>query len=109
MQRVPPEETILRLNTSLEEIEQVCKHFQVSRLELFGSILRDDYTEQSDIDVLVEFVFQENFGYMHLYDLEYSLSRLFQRETDLIPAAGLHILVKDEISSRTMVIYDRKK
>ncbi len=47
--------TRARIEIPQAEIEEFCRRNHISRLALFGSVLRDDFTDQSDVDVLVEF------------------------------------------------------
>ena len=44
-----------RIEFSQEELEAICRRRAVKRVALFGSVLRDDFGPDSDIDVLVEF------------------------------------------------------
>ena len=45
----------LRIDVSSEAIAAFCRRHHIRRLAFFGSVLRDDFTPQSDVDVLVEF------------------------------------------------------
>ncbi len=38
-----------------DQIQRFCQRYQIRKLSLFGSVLREDFTHQSDVDVLVEF------------------------------------------------------
>lgn len=44
-----------RTDIPREEIAEICRRYRVQRLALFGSVIRDDFTPHSDVDVLVEF------------------------------------------------------
>ena len=44
-----------RIDIPREEIAEFCRRHRVRRLALFGSVIRDDFTPKSDVDVLVEF------------------------------------------------------
>ena len=74
-----------RLGEKLELILNVCECFPIKRLFLFGSILRDDFNENSDVDVQVEF---ENFSieeYFDIYyDLKTNLETILHRKIDLV-------------------------
>ena len=54
------------------------------RFELFGSALRDDFDEQSDVDVLVVFEHESQIRLHDLLDMEAELQGLFGRKVDLI-------------------------
>ena len=56
------------VNVSPENIAQFCRRYHVSRLMLFGSVLRDDFRPDSDVDVLVEFEAGPNAGAAFLLD-----------------------------------------
>ena len=45
----------IRIEFPKEEIEEFCKKHSIRKLSLFGSALRDDFTSESDLDILVEF------------------------------------------------------
>ena len=44
-----------RLNTEITDVSRVCQQWQITELALFGSVLRDDFNQNSDIDLLVTF------------------------------------------------------
>lgn len=46
------------------KIEQFCQRHYIRKLALFGSVLRDDFTDQSDVDVLVEFFLKKRRGWL---------------------------------------------
>ena len=46
-------QTTLAINLSQEEIKQFCQRHSIHKLSLFGSVLRDDFTNESDVDILV--------------------------------------------------------
>ena len=74
-----------------EEIEQLCRHFHVRRLEIFGSALRSDFhPETSDLDFLVEFSPETSAHYADDYfGLKESLEALFERPVDLVSIAAM--------------------
>lgn len=66
---------------------EIRERFSVKRLALFGSVARDDASEESDVDVLVEFEGPSTFdGY---FGLKFYLEDLFGRDVDLVTEAGL--------------------
>ncbi len=79
MEKVHP-----RLNVTREQVEQFCRKWQIVRLELFGSVLRDDFGEQSDIDVLVTFAEGTTRRIANYLDMEEELATLFGRRVDLV-------------------------
>jgi hypothetical protein len=73
-----------RLAVSEEQIEAFCQKWKVVRLELFGSVLRDDFGPESDIDVLVTFAPDVRVGLFALVRVEDDLRDLFGRDVDLV-------------------------
>ena len=72
------------IDTPLEEITAFCKRQQIIELALFGSVLRDDFGPESDVDVLVQFDSQARHTLLDIAQMENELSRMFGREVDLI-------------------------
>jgi predicted nucleotidyltransferase len=75
-----------------QQILELCKKHHVKELYVFGSIVRDDFTDKSDIDFLVEFfqVSQDPDRYIENKDnLKVQLEQLLAKEVDLIQSAHL--------------------
>ena len=73
------------------DIERLCRQYQVERLTLFGSALRDDFDPtESDVDLLVQFADMEPAALADAYfGLKEALEQLLGREVDLITERGL--------------------
>ena len=65
-----------KINLPEEKITDFCRRNRISRLSLFGSVLREDFNEDSDIDVLVEFEPAHVPGFIRLAGMEMELSEL---------------------------------
>ncbi|NOT00677.1 MAG: nucleotidyltransferase [Phycisphaerales bacterium] len=88
------------------EVAAICRRFHARRLSLFGSVLRDDFTDGSDIDVLVEFEPGRTPGFFGLYDMEQELSRLFGgRTVDVRTPEDLSRYFRDRVCSGARLIY----
>ena len=74
-----------RVPVSVEAVAEICRRYQVRKLSLFGSVLRDDFGPASDVDVLVEFQPSARVGLFKLQDLEGELQRFRVR-----PAPSAH-------------------
>lgn len=75
------------IENNREAIADLCRLHGVRRLEVFGSILREDFDPaRSDVDVLVEFVPDAVRSFTHFLDLKEALEALFSRPVDLIEA-----------------------
>jgi len=77
--------TRIGLDLPQERIAEFCSRWKISELALFGSVLRDDFTPQSDVDVLVTFDRSARVGLVALSQMERELGVLLGRTVDLIP------------------------
>ncbi len=68
----------------MDKIEAFCQKWKINEFSLFGSVLRDDFRPDSDIDILVNF--QENAGWSlyDVVDMKDELKLIFGREVDLV-------------------------
>ncbi|MGI8688553.1 MAG: nucleotidyltransferase family protein [Thermomicrobiales bacterium] len=104
--KVSPAVVRKRIHAAPEEIAAFCRAHHIRWLALFGSVLRDDFTDSSDIDVLVEFAPEHPVTFFDLYDMEEELSRLFGgRKIDLVTAASLHRLIRERVLPLVEVQY----
>ena len=93
-----------RIDIPCEEIAEFCRRHRVRRLALFGSVIRDDFTPQSDVDALVEFEPGYAAGF-EFFDMRYELIDLFNREVDLHTAASLSPYFRQEVLDEAEEIY----
>jgi predicted nucleotidyltransferase len=66
-----------------ERIEEFCKRHYIRKLSLFGSALRDDFTPESDLDILVEFDTAHIPGLIRLAGMEIELTSILGRKVDM--------------------------
>jgi predicted nucleotidyltransferase len=93
------------IEMSREQISQFCRRHRIRRLALFGSILRDDFAPESDIDVLVEFEPGTQVG-LRFFDIERELSALFGRQVDLNTPGFLSKYFRERVLAEAEVQYD---
>jgi uncharacterized protein len=86
-----------------------CQRWQVTELALFGSILRDDFRPDSDIDLLVTFTPTARWGLLAHVRMERELAQILDRPVDLIEKAAIqespNWLRRNEILQTAQVIY----
>lgn len=99
------ERTTDRIIQSRLAIAEFCRRNGIARLDLFGSVLRDDFGPDSDIDVLVAFHPGVRVGFIALSRMQRELSDLLGRQVDLVPRDGLKPRIRDVILSGTRVLY----
>ena len=67
-----------------EQLASFCRRWRIGELSLFGSVLRDDFGPDSDVDVLVDFLPDAQVSLFDLAAMREELSRLFGRNVDLV-------------------------
>ncbi len=93
-----------------DQIAAFCRRNHIRRLALFGSVLRDDFTSESDVDVLVDFEPDIHIGYIGLAGLELELNEILGRKVDLHPIEGIarsrNRLLRNEILGSAEAVYE---
>ncbi|MGB9722985.1 MAG: nucleotidyltransferase family protein [Chloroflexia bacterium] len=95
-----------RLRVSSSRIADFCRRHRIRKLSLFGSVLRDDFGPNSDVDVLVELEPGHVPGLIRLAGMEQELAELLGRRVDINTAHCLSRYFQDEVLAEAVVIYD---
>ena len=74
----------VKINFPQDKITEFCRKWKITEMALFGSVLRDDFRPDSDVDVLVTFSLDQNWDYEHLLDMKEELEAIFGRPVDLV-------------------------
>lgn len=88
-----------------EKIADFCKSHHIRKLSIFGSVLRDDFGPESDIDVLIEFEPESIPGFFRLVEMEEELSELFGRKVDIRTPGDLSRYFRDKVLETAEVQY----
>lgn len=98
------------MNTPLplphDQLAAFCRQHAIRKLALFGSILRDDFDAESDIDILVEFEAGQVPGLIRMAALEIELTALLGKKTDLRTAAELSRYFRQSVVEAAQVVYE---
>jgi predicted nucleotidyltransferase len=96
-----------RIAVDHEKIADFCRRYHVKRLSFFGSVLRDDFGPESDVDMLVEFESDQTPGYFGLAEMEIELADLLKvdRKVDLRTPRELSRYFRDEVVAGAEVVY----
>ena len=90
-----------------EDVVEICQKYHITELSIFGSSIRDDFNEDSDVDILVTFDETKEripFGTVELIDL---FSELLNRDVDIINKKCIkNPIRRDIILSSCEVVYD---
>lgn len=95
-----------RVGFPLNALADLCRRYNVRRLRVFGSALRDDFGPDSDIDLLVEFAGDTAAGLFALGALQMELSALLGREVDLKTAGFLSPRFRQQVIDSAETIYE---
>jgi predicted nucleotidyltransferase len=96
---------VARIELDQPAVEAFCRKHGLRKLSLFGSVLRDDFRPDSDVDVLVEFRQGVRAGYLTMAAMERELSALLGRQVDLRTPAELSRYFRDDVLQAAEVRY----
>ena len=100
---------ITAIELPMEKIAEFCDRWNVTEFAFFGSVLRDDFRPDSDIDIMVCFHPDAHPTFSTLDQMEAELKNIFDRDIDLITRQGIetsrNYLRRNEILSSAQVIY----
>jgi predicted nucleotidyltransferase len=88
-----------------DRIAAYCQRNGIGRLSLFGSVLRDDFRPESDVDMLVEFRPGVHVGYLAISRMTRELSDIVGHAVDLRTAAELHPSFRQQVLAEALTEY----
>ena len=97
----------MKIGIPRDEITAFCRRNRIRKLAFFGSVLRDDFRPDSDVDVLVEFEPGAPVGLISLAGMEIELSQLLGRRTEMHTARGLNPRFRDQVLDAAEVLYEQ--
>jgi predicted nucleotidyltransferase len=89
-----------------DKIAEFCRKHRIRKLSLFGSVLREDFRPDSDIDVLVEFEPDVRLG-LNFFTIRFELEDLLGREIDFATPDMLKKFVRRNVLNTAQVVYER--
>ncbi len=95
----------LHISIDRERISAFCAKYHIRKLALFGSVLRNDFRPDSDVDILVWFEPDETPGMFQLVAMEMELSEIVGRTVDLRTPAELSHLFREKVIADAEVQY----
>lgn len=95
------------LQANIKAIKKLCGEYDVARLDVFGSVLRDDFSEQSDIDFIVRFKRNRQSDAFHQYfEFKEGLEAILGRSADLICETAIrNSFFKREVEQTRQPLY----
>lgn len=94
-----------RVSLRKQQLAELCRRRHINKLSLFGSVLRSDFSPDSDIDILVEFEPGHVPG-LAFFEIEQELSDIFRRKVDLNTPQFLSRYFRDDVLEEAEVQYD---
>lgn len=88
-----------------EQLDKFCKEYHIRTLSLYGSVLRDDFKPDSDIDILVEFNPGIKVGLLKMARIENELSEMLGRKVDLRTPGDLSRYFRNDVLKTAEVEY----
>jgi predicted nucleotidyltransferase len=89
-------------------LRRFCQKHHIRRLSFFGSVLRDDFRPESDVDVLVEFEPGQVIGFFHMGEIQHELEKIVGRQVDLRTPAELSRYFRDDVCASAEVQYAQR-
>lgn len=97
----------MKLDASqIETIKNYLKTRPVLKAYLFGSYVRDEADDQSDIDILVDLDYSQRIG-LQFIQMKIDLERLLNTKVDLVSSNGLSQYIKPQVDHEKQLIYAR--
>ena len=100
--------TTIPLNFSKEQLYEICKRNHIRKLALFGSVLRNDFRRDSDVDILVEFESNQHVGYFTLAKIQRELTSLIGRTVDIKTPMSLSRYFRNDVIASSLVMYAKE-
>jgi len=95
----------LPISLDRDAIAAFCRRHHIRKLSLFGSVLTDRFTDESDVDMLVEFEREHVPGLFRFVRMEEELSQIVERKVDLRTAEDLSRYFREEVVAGAEVVY----
>jgi len=94
-----------RIKIPKDRLVQFCEANHINRLSLYGSVLRDDFRQDSDIDMLIEFEPGSKVGLIKIARIENELSEILGRKVDLRTPKELSCYFRQDVLKSAKVEY----
>jgi predicted nucleotidyltransferase len=94
----------IQIPVNLDRIADFCRRYHIRSLAVFGSVLRDDFRPESDVDVLVQFEDGHTPGW-EFFDLEDELSDLLGRRVDLNTPGFISRSFRQRVLEGAQILY----
>ena len=97
----------VQIDMPQEEIAIFCRRHEIYKLSVFGSVIRDDFGPEADVDVLVEFLPGQTVGFFGLAGMQVELTEIVGRKVDLKTPAELDGSFRQDVLDSAVVQYEQ--
>lgn len=94
----------IKINISQKQLDEFCQRNHITKLALFGSVLRDDFKAESDIDILIEFE-PDRIPGLAFFEMEAELTQILGRKVDLNTPGFLSPKIRAKVEQEAVVQY----
>lgn len=98
-----------RIPLPQNRIGSFCRKWKITEMDLFGSVLREDFHDESDVDVMVRFAADANWKFDDLLQMEEELGKLLGRRVELVERSVVeghrNHLIREHILSTAQRVY----
>ncbi|MBS3909087.1 MAG: nucleotidyltransferase domain-containing protein [Actinobacteria bacterium] len=98
-----------RIKIPYKKVAEFCRKWNIQELALFGSVLREDFRPDSDVDVMVSFTQEAKYSLFDLVRMQGELEEIFEREVDLVEKKAVeqseNYIRRKHILDSTEVLY----
>jgi len=91
-----------------DRLAKICEENDIVFMAIFGSFVRGEETEKSDIDIAIEFDKSKPKSLLDLVRVEHELSKIFKRKVDLGIFHTLNPYIIEDVKKEMMVIYEKR-
>lgn len=95
-----------RIPVPQQEVAAFCKRNRIRRLSFFGSVIRDDFAPDSDVDVLVDFEGGTRVGYIAWMRMQRELDAILGRKTEIYRPSGFREWLREEVVGSAELQYE---
>ena len=97
----------IHVDINRSQITDFCRKWKIKRMSLFGSVIRDDFRPDSDVDVLIDFASDINWSSYDYFTLLEEIKELFQRRVDIAHEGTIRNPIKNRcIHEHMETIYE---
>lgn len=98
-----------KIKISQKWIEEFCKEHHITKLALYGSVVSNHFTDESDIDILVEFDPKHIPGFFRFVDMKDALAENLGREVDLRTPEDISKLFRNDVIQQSYLVYGKER